>query len=102
MAKLRRKKRKGSRKVAKAAPVRAVEAALAGIAHDIRTPLTGIVALAELLAASNLSLRQREWAAAIKSGAETIKPMKAEIDKWEKQSKDDPAIKAWFEANYMS
>ena len=30
---------------------RAVEAALAGIAHDIRTPLTGIVALAELLAA---------------------------------------------------
>jgi len=28
---------------------RAVEAALAGIAHDIRTPLTGIVALAELL-----------------------------------------------------
>jgi signal transduction histidine kinase len=31
-----------------------VEAALAGIAHDIRTPLTGIVALAELLASSDL------------------------------------------------
>ena len=31
--------------------MRGVEAALAGIAHDIRTPLTGIVALAELLAA---------------------------------------------------
>ena len=72
MAKLRRKKRIGSRKVAKAAQVRAVEAALAGVAHDIRTPLTGIVALAELLAASNLSLRQREWAAAIKSGADHL------------------------------
>jgi CheY-like chemotaxis protein/nitrogen-specific signal transduction histidine kinase len=73
MAKLRRNKRKGARKAAeKAPPVRAVEAALAGIAHDIRTPLTGIVALAELLAASNLSLRQREWAAAIKSGADHL------------------------------
>ncbi len=49
--------------------MRAVEAALAGIAHDIRTPLTGIVALAELLAASDLAPREREWANAIKSGA---------------------------------
>ncbi|HEY0223541.1 MAG TPA: ATP-binding protein [Pseudolabrys sp.] len=51
---------------------RAVEAALAGIAHDIRTPLTGIVALAELLASSNLGAREREWAAAIKSGADHL------------------------------
>ena len=36
------------------AALRAIEAALAGIAHDIRTPLTGIVALAELLSASDL------------------------------------------------
>ena len=51
---------------------RAVEATLAGIAHDIRTPLTGIVALAELLASSNLGQREREWANAIKSGADHL------------------------------
>ena len=46
----------------KAPSARAIEAALAGIAHDIRTPLTGIVALAELLAVSDLGTREREWA----------------------------------------
>jgi CheY-like chemotaxis protein/nitrogen-specific signal transduction histidine kinase len=51
---------------------RSVEAALAGIAHDIRTPLTGIVALAELLASSDLGKREREWATAIKSGADHL------------------------------
>jgi CheY-like chemotaxis protein/nitrogen-specific signal transduction histidine kinase len=51
---------------------RAVEAALAGIAHDIRTPLTGVVALAELLASSDLGKREREWANAIKSGADHL------------------------------
>ena len=56
-----------------AAPsARAGEAALAGIAHDIRTPLTGIVALAELLASSDLGPREREWANAIKSGADHL------------------------------
>jgi len=58
----------GSRK----SPQRAIEAALAGVAHDIRTPLTGILALAELLAASDLGAREREWSNAIKSGAEHI------------------------------
>jgi len=53
-------------------PARAVEAALAGIAHDIRTPLTGMVALAELLASSDLNTREREWANAIKSGADHL------------------------------
>jgi CheY-like chemotaxis protein len=51
---------------------RAVEAALAGIAHDIRTPLTGIAALAELLATSDVGAREREWASAIKSGADHL------------------------------
>jgi CheY-like chemotaxis protein len=51
---------------------RAIETALAGIAHDIRTPLTGILALAELLAASDLGERERQWADAIKSGAEHL------------------------------
>jgi CheY-like chemotaxis protein len=51
---------------------RAIEAALAGIAHDIRTPLTGIVALAELLATADVGVREREWAIAIKSGADHL------------------------------
>ncbi len=56
----------------RAAAAAAIEAALAGIAHDIRTPLTGMVALAELLASSNLGKREREWANAIKSGADHL------------------------------
>src|SRR5665647_1459065 len=79
MARLKRKKpkvaRKATRKVFRkpATPAtRAVEAAFAGIAHDIRTPLTGIVALAELLAASDLGAREREWANALKSGADHL------------------------------
>ncbi len=54
---------------------RAVEAALAGIAHEIRTPLTGILALAELLASSDLGERERQWANAVKSGAEHLAAM---------------------------
>jgi len=77
MAKRKRKLKSGGRRVparrrAKVSASRAAEAALAGIAHDIRTPLTGLVALAELLAASNLGDREREWAQAIKSGAEHL------------------------------
>jgi CheY-like chemotaxis protein len=50
----------------------AVELALAALAHDIRTPLTGILALAELLAASDIGERERGWAAGIKSAAEHL------------------------------
>jgi CheY-like chemotaxis protein len=74
MAKPKRKKRKARpRKPSrKPQPARAIEAALAGVAHDIRTPLTGIVALAELLASSDLGQRERDWANAIKSGADHL------------------------------
>jgi CheY-like chemotaxis protein/nitrogen-specific signal transduction histidine kinase len=76
MAKRRRKskvvKRRRVSSRASAANPRAIEAALAGIAHDIRTPLTGIVALAELLATSDLGAREREWANAVKSGADHL------------------------------
>jgi len=68
----RGKKRPVVKRPIKLAPARAMEAALAGIAHDIRTPLTGIVALAELLAASDLGARERGWADAIKSGADHL------------------------------
>jgi CheY-like chemotaxis protein len=56
------------------APVsgRAIEANLAELAHDIRTPLTGILALGELLATSELGAREREWAVAIKTTAEHL------------------------------
>jgi len=71
MAKRKRKSKRALKPRAARSP-RAIEAALAGIAHDIRTPLTGIVALAELLASSDLGRREREWAAAVKSGAEHL------------------------------
>src|SRR6202140_223850 len=66
------KRKANKRAKRKPRKTRAVEAALAGIAHDIRTPLTGIVALAELLASSGLGAREREWANAIKSGADHL------------------------------
>ena len=47
-------------------------AALAVFAHDIRTALTGILALGELLASSNLGERERRWAAGIKDSAEHL------------------------------
>ena len=68
----RRRRRAGGPPAAKALSARAIEAALAGIAHDIRTPLTGIVALAELLVSSDLGPREREWAITIKSGADHL------------------------------
>ena len=51
---------------------RADEAALAVFAHDIRTTLTGILALGELLSSSNLDERERRWATGIKVGAEHL------------------------------
>jgi signal transduction histidine kinase len=51
---------------------RAIEATLADIAHEIRTPLTGILALGELLATSELGERERGWATSIKTTAEHL------------------------------
>ncbi len=45
---------------------------LAVFAHDIRTALTGILALGELLASSNLGERERRWADGIKDSAEHL------------------------------
>jgi CheY-like chemotaxis protein len=82
MAKTRRKpivtKRRGQRRSSaprKRAPrlsERAIETTLAELAHEIRTPLTGILALGELLATAGLPAREREWAAAIKSTGEHL------------------------------
>ena len=71
-----RRKRAGKRAVrrprTRAPGSRAIEATLAELAHEIRTPLTGILALGELLATSGLGERERGWAAAIKSTAEHL------------------------------
>src|SRR6476661_156028 len=49
-----------------------VEAALAAFAHEVRTPLTGILAISGLLATSDLNERERRWVDTIKAGAEHL------------------------------
>jgi two-component system, sensor histidine kinase len=58
------------------APVKAVpgtvESALAAFAHEVRTPLTGILAISNLLATSDLDERERRWVDTIQAGAEHL------------------------------
>ncbi|MGB8401006.1 ATP-binding protein [Bradyrhizobium sp.] len=58
------------------APVKAasgmVEAALAAFAHEVRTPLTGILAISNLLATSDLDERELRWVDTIRAGAEHL------------------------------
>lgn len=49
-----------------------VETALAAFAHEVRTPLTGILAISDLLVTSNLPERERRWAETIKASAEHL------------------------------
>src|SRR3954465_11507820 len=49
-----------------------VEAVLAAFAHEVRTPLTGILAISNLLATSDLGERERRWVDTIKAGAEHL------------------------------
>jgi CheY-like chemotaxis protein len=49
-----------------------VEIALAAFAHEVRTPLTGILAVSDLLATSGLDERERRWVDTIKAGAEHL------------------------------
>ncbi|MGL4265099.1 MAG: ATP-binding protein [Afipia sp.] len=51
---------------------RIVEAALAAFAHEVRTPLTGILAISSLLATSELGEREKRWVDTIKVGAEHL------------------------------
>lgn len=64
-------KRSPGRKRKTAAPD-VVQAALAAFAHEVRTPLTGILAISDLLATSDLGERERRWADTIKAGAEHL------------------------------
>ena len=75
MAKAGRKTSAKKRRAAsrRRAPRRsAIEVALASLAHEIRTPLTGILALAELLNASDLPDRERRWAETIRGAADHL------------------------------
>jgi CheY-like chemotaxis protein len=56
----------------KAAAPDMVQAALAAFAHEVRTPLTGILAISDLLSTSDLGERERRWADTIKAGAEHL------------------------------
>jgi two-component system, sensor histidine kinase len=67
-----RASRKSTRPARGTTSLRAVERVLAELAHDIRTPLTGIVALSELLAASELGERERQWVRALRNSAEHL------------------------------
>jgi two-component system, sensor histidine kinase len=49
-----------------------VETALAAFAHEVRTPLTGILAISDLLSTSDLGERERRWVDTIKAGAEHL------------------------------
>src|SRR5580700_6170365 len=71
-AKRTRRGKRAPRRRAPAPSVRVIEATLAELAHEIRTPLTGILALGELLTTSELGERERGWAAAIKHTAEHL------------------------------
>lgn len=62
---------RGSRAAARSTPGM-VEVALAAFAHEVRTPLTGILAVSELLATSDLDERERRWVDTIKAGAEHL------------------------------
>jgi two-component system, sensor histidine kinase len=66
------KRRRASRAPRRKPASADTEAALAAFAHDIRTALTGILALGELLASSDLGERERRWAASVKGSAEHL------------------------------
>lgn len=77
MARLRTKqKRKPARsrprKVSRKTTPRRTAGALPVFAHDVRTALTGVLALGELLARADLGERQRRWAFDIKTSAEYL------------------------------
>src|ERR1700719_2717934 len=67
-----RKRRAPKKRASRAAVPGMVETALAAFAHEVRTPLTGILAISDLLATSDLDERERRWVDTIKAGAEHL------------------------------
>jgi two-component system, sensor histidine kinase len=67
-----------------------VEAALAVFAHEVRTPLTGILAISDLLATSELPERERRWVDTIKAGAEHLASLATLFVDAAKDHNEDP------------
>src|ERR1700761_8057055 len=63
---------KGSRRAKSSSQPSVVESVLAAFAHEVRMPLTGILAISDLLATSELGERERQWVDTIKAGAEHL------------------------------
>ena len=68
-------KAKRPKSTARDGRARAFELMVAGFAHDVRTPLTGILAAAELLAASDLGDNERRWVAAVIGSARHLEAL---------------------------
>ena len=93
-ARKRARARRPAKRPRRAAPSgKATEAALAAFAHEVRTPLTGILALSELLAASDLPERERGWAAAVKSAAEHLAQLTTLVVGGTKAATRGPALR---------
>jgi CheY-like chemotaxis protein len=93
-ARKRTRARRPAKRLRKATPSgKATEAALAAFAHEVRTPLTGILALSELLAASDLPERERGWAAAVKSAAEHLAQLTTLVVSGTKAATRGPALR---------
>jgi two-component system, sensor histidine kinase len=76
-ARTRQQRKPGSPRVARRKPTpkrapRSATGALAVFAHDVRTALTGVLALGELLAGAGLGEREHRWASDIKTSAEYL------------------------------
>jgi two-component system, sensor histidine kinase len=69
-----------------------VEAALAAFAHEVRTPLTGILAISDLLATSGLGERERRWVDTIKAGAEHLASLATLFVDAAKSANGEPAV----------
>ena len=67
-----KRKSAGRRSTPRRRSASATDVALASLAHEIRTPLTSILALAELLHASDLPEREQRWAEAIRGAADHL------------------------------
>ncbi|KIZ35136.1 MULTISPECIES: ATP-binding protein [Rhodopseudomonas] len=75
---------------------RVVEAALAAFAHEVRTPLTGILAVSDLLATSDLDERERRWVDTIKAGAEHLAGLATLFVDAARSSKSDLGVRQEF------